>query len=102
MTWQSREFGISVRHTTEISGYEHPGYFQDRMVRGIFQSFVHDHFFEEVGRGQTRMRDVLCFSMPWFLGGPLVERLLVQRRMATLLEGRNAVIKAQAEHDARF
>jgi ligand-binding SRPBCC domain-containing protein len=45
VTWRTRQFGLWVTHTTEITALDEPRYFQDSMVRGLFRSFQHDHFF---------------------------------------------------------
>lgn len=100
VTWRTRQFGLAVTHATEISSYQAPTYFQDRMLLGVFREFAHDHHFEEVDTGRTRMRDELRLTMPWFLGGRLAEQSLVRRRMHELLVRRNEVIKAHAERGA--
>ena len=97
VTWRVRQFGVWVTHTTLISGYEAPVYFQDRMVKGLFRTFVHDHFFRAVSPTQTEMRDELRFSMPWNLGGAVAERVLLKRRIAQMLAKRNAAIKRHAQ-----
>jgi ligand-binding SRPBCC domain-containing protein len=88
-----------VKHTTEITGYEAPVYFQDSMVKGLFRSFQHDHFFRSLGPSETEMRDELLFSMPAFLLGPIGERVLVKRRLRELLVKRNEMIRRYAEGD---
>ncbi len=97
VTWRVRQFGLWVTHTTLISAHQAPDYFQDRMLRGIFRSFVHDHFFRAISAHETEMRDELRFSMPLVLGGKLAERLLIRRRIATMLAKRNATIRRLAE-----
>ena len=36
VTWQVKQFGLWVSHTTEISRFQEPTYFQDRMIKGLF------------------------------------------------------------------
>jgi hypothetical protein len=45
VTWSGRHFGFRVTHTSRITALEFPKYFQDSMVRGMFRSFCHDHYF---------------------------------------------------------
>ena len=97
VTWKTRQFGFRIRHTTEITAMNEPGYFQDSMVKGLFRSFRHDHFFRPLEMGKTEMRDEVSFSMPFTLGGAIAEMLFVQRRMSTLLRKRNEVIRLHAE-----
>ena len=97
VTWKSRQYGIWVTHTSEITRLEPPSYFQDAMVHGLFRSFKHDHFFRHVNPNRTEMRDELHFSMPVYLLGTITEHLLVKRRLTGLLATRNALIKQSAE-----
>jgi ligand-binding SRPBCC domain-containing protein len=88
---------LRIEHTTEITGFDQPSYFEDSMVRGLFASFQHDHFFREVAAGQTEMRDAMQFSMPDWLTGTIAKRLVVKRRLATLLSRRNDAIRSCCE-----
>lgn len=63
VTWQGRHFGFYMTHTSQITKYQRPHYFQDRMVQGKFRSFCHDHFFK-LNPGGTLMTDVLQFEAP--------------------------------------
>ena len=42
VTWQGRHFGISITHTSRITKYEFPNYFQDCVVHGSFRRFCHE------------------------------------------------------------
>jgi ligand-binding SRPBCC domain-containing protein len=97
VTWNTRQFGIWVTHTSEITRLESPSYFQDAMVRGLFRSFKHDHFFRRVNPNRTEMCDELHFSMPAYLLITITEHLLVKRRLTNLLAARDALIKEAAE-----
>lgn len=96
VTWKSKQFGIAVYHTSEITQYDPPHHFRDEMVSGIFRVFRHDHYFSRRA-GRTVMRDVLRFSMPLWLLGSMSERLLARRRLLRLLRERNALVKKMAE-----
>lgn len=95
--WETRQFGCTVSHLSEITAFNPPTYFEDRMVTGIFKSFEHHHYFISSGPRQTEMRDVLKFSMPAFLMGVISEKFLVRRRLTTLLQKRNSLLKRVAE-----
>ena len=96
VTWLGRHFGLKVTHTSRITAYERPEYFQDSMVRGNFQRFCHDHYFRVDGSG-TLMKDVMEFEAPFGPVGKVVDRLLLDRHMRKLLARRNAAIKRVAE-----
>jgi ligand-binding SRPBCC domain-containing protein len=98
VTWRGRHFGVVITHTSRITAFEPPRYFQDSMVRGKFKSFCHDHYFEESGGG-TVMRDVMQFEAPLGLVGRVVEKLLLEDHMRDLLERRNRCIRRAAESE---
>jgi ligand-binding SRPBCC domain-containing protein len=94
--WQTKQFGVTVAHVSEITGFQEPLFFQDSMIEGIFKSFQHDHFFKPLGVNNTEMRDLLRFSMPFWLMGAISERF-IRSRMLHLLRLRNSLIKETAE-----
>jgi len=96
VTWSGRHFGFVIRHTSRITAYEFPRYFQDSMLQGAFHSYYHDHYFE-TRNGGTLMKDVVQFSAPYGLLGRVVEYLALARHMRKLLEQRNLSIKQAAE-----
>ncbi|HYL11698.1 MAG TPA: SRPBCC family protein [Terriglobales bacterium] len=96
VTWKARQFGFDVRHTSRITAFDSPFYFQDLMQRGVFKSYCHDHHFE-VWKSGTTMLDVVEFEAPLGLLGRLAEKFVIKRRMQKLLERRNAFIKQTAE-----
>jgi ligand-binding SRPBCC domain-containing protein len=98
VTWKGRHFGVSISHTSRISAYDRPRYFQDCMVRGSFRSFCHDHFFE-AGDGATLMKDVMQFEAPFGILGSLAERLILKRHMIGLLLHRNQHLRRVAESE---
>lgn len=97
VTWQTKQFGFWVTHTSEITGFDAPVFFQDRMVKGLFDSYEHNHFFRLISPTTTEMRDEMSFSMPALLTGLVAERMIVKRRLASLLRKRNDAIRKDAE-----
>src|SRR5437899_1264752 len=61
VTWRGGHFGFALTHTSRITAYERPKYFQDCMVRGRFRRFCHDHYFE-LHDSRTLMRDEMEFE----------------------------------------
>ena len=98
VTWSGRHFGFRVTHTSRITALEFPKYFQDSMVRGMFRSFCHDHYFE-TSEGRTLMKDVLMFEAPLGLLGRAAERLVLQKHTRRLPERRNVSIRWAAESE---
>jgi ligand-binding SRPBCC domain-containing protein len=98
VTWQGRHFGLVLQHTSKITRYEPPTFFQDVMTAGLFKSFEHDHRFQEQDGG-TVMRDELRFSAPFGLLGLMVERLVLRNYLTRFLLERNKVVKQVAESE---
>ena len=97
VTWQGRHFGFMLKHQTLITEYERPHHFQDVMLKGMFKSFVHDHYFKPSGVDGTCMRDELRFTAPLGPVGWLAETLVLRRYMARFLVERNETIRSVAE-----
>jgi ligand-binding SRPBCC domain-containing protein len=98
VTWSRRHFGFVIRHTSRITAYELPRYFQDSMARGLFQSYCHDHYFEECD-GATLMKDVVRFAVPYGVLGRVVERPMLAQYMRKLIERRSSYLKSTAESE---
>jgi ligand-binding SRPBCC domain-containing protein len=64
----------------------------------MFKRFCHDHYFE-TRDGGTEMRDRMEFMAPFGWLGRVVEILALEQHMITLLQRRNAKIKAVAESE---
>src|SRR6185437_4265674 len=98
VTWRGRHFGVMLHHESVISIYDPPRHFRDEMLRSIFRSYVHDHFFDSTDSG-TLMRDEIRFAAPLGGLGYLAERLAVRRHLEQLVEQRNRTIRHVAEGD---
>jgi ligand-binding SRPBCC domain-containing protein len=87
-----------LNHTSKITCYEPPAFFQDVMTAGMFTSFEHDHRFLEQ-HGETVMGDELRFSAPLGVLGLMVERLVLRNYLTRFLRERNDFIKEVAESE---
>ena len=96
VSWELREFGLRISHTSEIDAMTRPTYFRDSMVRGKFASYQHDHFFDRKD-GDTVMRDVMKFAAPYGALGRLAEFAVLRAHLRYFLRKRNEVIKRVAE-----
>jgi len=91
VTWRARHFGIPFRLTTVVYDVDPPHGFRDRQVRGPFASFLHEHEFVPHPDG-TLMRDTVTFRSPLGPLGRLVDLLILNRYMRTLISTRNAAL----------
>ena len=98
VTWRTKVLGMPIHHTSLITLYDRPRYFQDRMLAGAFKSYCHDHYFEGQSGG-TLMRDVMTFEAPLGLAGVFVEKVALSQYMQRLLDKRNLFIRRVAESD---
>jgi ligand-binding SRPBCC domain-containing protein len=98
VTWQGRHFGLMLRHTSKITQYEPPTFFQDVMTAGRFKSFEHDHRFREQN-DETVMKDELRFSAPFGVLGFMVESLVLRKYLTRFLLDRNKFLKQVAESE---
>lgn len=99
VTWRARHFGISQKLTTKITAYDAPYYFVDEMVKGIFKSFRHTHYFELSTDGGTSMKDKFDYVSPFGFVGKVIDQLVLKNYMSELLIKRNATIKKFAESE---
>lgn len=83
--------------TSRIAAYEPPRRFTDEQVRGPFRALRHEHFFDDLGDGRTRMTDRMTVSAPGGLLGVLATRALLAPYLRRLLKQRSAHIKRLAE-----
>ncbi|MBX7109654.1 MAG: SRPBCC family protein [Chitinophagales bacterium] len=99
VTWRAKHLGFYQQLTVAITAMEEDRYFKDTMVKGIFKSLEHEHYYDASGN-TTVMTDVLSFEAPFGLLGIMAEKLLLHRHMKRFLTARNNVIKKLAESDA--
>ena len=97
VTWEAVHFGMVQRLSSRIVAMRRPTYFRDSMVSGAFKRFDHDHLFESLPGGRTRMKDVFDYTSPLGLLGRIADGLFLERYMRNLFAGRNGVIKQLAE-----
>jgi ligand-binding SRPBCC domain-containing protein len=62
----------------------------DRMLQGPFPSWVHQHRFEDLGDGSTRLTDHVDYRLPLGLLGSAADALLVRRMLARTFRDRQS------------
>lgn len=96
VTWRARHLGVVQHLTSKITAFDPPHYFQDRMTKGAFASFVHDHHFQETD-GRTTMTDVIEFRSPLGPLGRLVDALVLRGYLKRLITRRAEVLREELE-----
>ncbi|WP_433305743.1 SRPBCC family protein [Actinoplanes sp. CA-030573] len=92
VTFRARHLGVRWRMTSRITAYERPHRFVDEQVRGPFRAMRHEHWFEDLGDGRTRMTDRMTVHAPLGPLGALVTRVLLAPYLRRLLKRRAAHI----------
>jgi ligand-binding SRPBCC domain-containing protein len=96
VTWEATHFGIKQRLSVKITKMDRPYYFEDVMTKGAFKTMRHEHFFEN-SNGETIMKDLFRYEVPFGLFGKFFDHLILRRYMIKFLKIRNQLIKAVAE-----
>jgi hypothetical protein len=96
VTWRARHLGRWRALTAQMTAFDRPRHFQDRMIEGPFRAWIHDHHFRPV-EGGTVMTDEVEFSAPFGPLGRLVERLYLTGYLRDLLEHHHRHLRAEAE-----
>jgi ligand-binding SRPBCC domain-containing protein len=96
VTWRGRHFGFMLSHTSRITRYEPPTFFQDVMTAGMFTSFEHDHRFQQQN-SETVMNDELRLIAPLGILGLAAEKLILRNYLTRFLRERNEFLKQVAE-----
>ena len=97
--WHGLQLGFTNFHVSEILNFDPPNFFTDRMVRGRFRRFEHDHRFTTLEDGSTRLEDEVRFSRPCGPAGWLIARLIVSPHIHKLMRRRFHLLKRLAESD---
>ncbi len=97
VTFRARHLGLHWRMTSRISAYERPYHFVDQQTRGPFRSLRHEHYFEDLGDGSTRMTDRMTIRAPFGPLGAVATRILLAPYLRRLLAQRADQIKCLAE-----
>ncbi|NJN42815.1 MAG: SRPBCC family protein [Flammeovirgaceae bacterium] len=96
VTWEAKHFGIRQRLSVEITKFNKPHFFEDRMIKGAFKSMRHEHHFKEIN-GSTMMTDRFMYHVPFGIFGELFDRIVLKSYMTGFLVTRNKTIKKIAE-----
>jgi ligand-binding SRPBCC domain-containing protein len=99
VTWRAKHLGFTQSLTSKVTDYDHPSFFADEMLEGIFKRFRHEHHFETEGN-QTLMTDIFEYQSPFGILGKLADFIFLKNYLSSFLKKRNTAIKEVAESDA--
>lgn len=96
ITWEAKHFGIRQRLSVEITKFNKPYFFEDKMTKGAFKSMRHEHHFKEIS-GRTVMTDKFEYQVPFGPIGQIFDKIILKSYMTKFLITRNRMIKKIAE-----
>jgi ligand-binding SRPBCC domain-containing protein len=96
VTWESVQFGITQRYTTRVIFMEKPHSFVEKMVKGIFKSFIHIHQFMDEAEG-TLMIDHFQYKSRLGPIGVLIDKMFLEKYMKKYIVLRSIELKKIAE-----
>lgn len=79
--------GIPFKWKTLISTWEPPYRFVDEQLKGPYNTWIHEHTFEERD-GKTYMKDVVKFKSPGWILEPLINALFIEKKVKGIFEYR--------------
>jgi ligand-binding SRPBCC domain-containing protein len=77
-----------------IARLEEPTLIVDRMLRGPFALWIHEHRFAELPGGRTRLTDHLTYALPAGRLGRIADRLAARHLIARTFRDRQARTQA--------
>lgn len=95
VTWRAKHLFKTRFFTSKITEMLPFEKFTDKMIRGDFKSFEHEHYFKPAENG-TIVIDILHFETPYGLIGKIVNKLYLVPYIEKLIRLRNDVIKQYA------
>ncbi|SNR16759.1 SRPBCC family protein [Tenacibaculum jejuense] len=96
VTWRAKHLGVYQNFTSKITGCVPSSYFADKMIKGAFKKFRHEHFFS-YQNNTTLLVDVMEYISPLGILGKFVDYLFMEKYMTRFLIERNHTIKSYAE-----
>lgn len=98
VTWKGKHLFKTRLFTSKITEMKPFEKFTDKMVKGDFKSFEHQHFFKATDNG-TIVIDIINYETPYGWIGGLVNKFYLTGYLEKLINHRNDVIKQYGESD---
>lgn len=98
VTWKGKHLFKTRFFTSKIIEMKPFETFTDKMIKGDFKSFEHQHFFKSADNG-TIVIDIITYETPYGWIGEMVNKFHLNAYLEKLIHHRNKVIKQYAETD---
>ena len=100
VTFEARHLGFRRRLTARIVEFHEPSLFADQMIKGSFRYLRHEHRFQSLANGDTKMTDRVEFSSPYGLVGKLLDHFYLCAYMERFIRRKGLALKVLAEKQA--
>ena len=98
VTWKAKHFFKTRFFTSRVIEMKPFEKFTDKMIRGDFVSFQHEHFFKPADNGSIVI-DIISYEPPFGILGKMMSRLYLTPYIEKLVVNRNKVIRQYAESE---
>ena len=98
VTWKGKHLYKTRFFTSKITEMKPFEKFTDKMIKGDFLSFQHEHFFKPAKNGAIII-DIINFETPYGIIGSFVNKFWLTSYLEKLIIRRNEVIKQYAVSD---
>ena len=98
VTWKGKHLFKTRFFTSKITEMKPFESFTDKMIKGDFKFFEHQHFFKPADNG-TIVIDIITYETPYGWIGELVNKFYLNSYLEKLIYHRNDVIRQYAETD---
>jgi ligand-binding SRPBCC domain-containing protein len=96
VTWKGKHLFKTRLFTSKIIEMTPYEKFTEKMIRGDFLSFQHEHFFKPANNG-TIIIDMINYEIPYGFLGNLLNRFYIHAYLEKIIIHRNDVVKQYAE-----
>lgn len=96
VTWKAKHLGVTQKLTSKVTDYNYPSFFADKMLKGAFKSFRHEHYLS-LKDHKVIVKDIFNYKSPFGFIGSLAHVLFLKKYTTNFLVERNKVIKEYAE-----
>jgi ligand-binding SRPBCC domain-containing protein len=94
ITYQLKMYGLPMNWVSEIVEYEEGKIFTDKMSKGPYKTWYHEHKFTKIDVG-VLVEDIINYEVGFgFLGG-FIDKVFVSKQLKSLFDYRNEILRVK-------
>ncbi len=86
-------FGMNLKWLARHEALDRPKLFIDRQVSGPFAAWRHEHRFESIGPGSTKLVDRVEYTLPFGKVGAAMGRSFIERKLNAMFDYRHRITR---------